>query len=173
MSFSNPAGLFLKAKTLTKSVPKAGTTSPMFGRDRSFSAARVKTAMEVTMYLGGENYVLWGGREGYASLMNTDSQLEKENLAEFLRLVRKHADEIGFTGKLLIEPKAYEPTAHQWDHDATTVIGFLYEHGLQDDNPIDDFPELRKYWSKDTLSQIELAVTANCLAHDILEPYKT
>ena len=98
----------------------------------SFAAAQVKHAMEVTHELGGENYVFWGGREGYETLLNTDLKLELDNLARFLTLAVEHKEKIGFKGQLLIEPKPKEPTKHQYDFDTATVIGFLTQYGLQD-----------------------------------------
>jgi xylose isomerase len=83
--------------------------------------------------LGGENYVFWGGREGYASLLNTDMKREKEHLARFLGLARDYGRAQGFKGSFLVEPKPMEPTKHQYDHDAETVIGFLRHHGLDQD----------------------------------------
>ena len=86
--------------------------------------------MEITKELGGENYVFWGGREGYETLLNTDMKLELDNLARFLRMAVDYAKEIGFDGQFLIEPKPKEPTKHQYDFDAATVIGFLKSYGL-------------------------------------------
>ncbi|MFW6269723.1 MAG: TIM barrel protein, partial [Bacillota bacterium] len=83
----------------------------------AYSAAKVKKAMEVTKELGGENYVFWGGREGYATLLNTDMGLELDNLARFLQMSVDYAKEIGFDGQFLIEPKPKEPTKHQYDFD--------------------------------------------------------
>jgi len=96
----------------------------------AYAAAQVKKAMEITYELGGENYVFWGGREGYETLLNTDMKLELDNLARFLRMAVDYAKEIGFTGQFLIEPKPKEPTKHQYDFDAGTVIGFLKTYGL-------------------------------------------
>lgn len=97
----------------------------------AFAAAQVKKAMEVTKELGGQNYVFWGGREGYETLLNTDMKLELDNMGRFLRMAVEYAKEIGFTGQFLIEPKPKEPTKHQYDFDTTTVIGFLRTHGLE------------------------------------------
>ncbi len=99
----------------------------------AYAAAQVKKAMEVTQRLGGENYVFWGGREGYQTLLNTDMKRETEHLARFLRMAVDYKHKIGFTGTLLIEPKPKEPTKHQYDFDAATVIGFLRAHGLEDE----------------------------------------
>ncbi len=99
----------------------------------AFAAAQVKKAMEITKKLGGENYVFWGGREGYETLLNTDMGLELDNLARFLTMARDYAKKIGFTGQLLIEPKPMEPTKHQYDFDASTVLSFLRKYNLQDD----------------------------------------
>lgn len=96
----------------------------------AYAAAQVKKAMEVTMELGGENYVFWGGREGYETLLNTDMKLELDNLARFLHMTVDYAEKIGFKGQFLIEPKPKEPTKHQYDFDAGTVIGFLKTYGL-------------------------------------------
>lgn len=94
------------------------------------AAAQVKKAMEVTQYLGGENYVFWGGREGYETLLNTNLKQEMDQLARFLHLAVQYKKEIGFRGQLLIEPKPKEPTAHQYDSDAAAVIAFLKTYGL-------------------------------------------
>jgi xylose isomerase len=96
----------------------------------AYAASQVKKAMEITKELGGENYVFWGGREGYETLLNTDMKLELDNLARFLRMAVDYAKEIGFDGQFLIEPKPKEPTKHQYDFDAATVIGFLKSYGL-------------------------------------------
>jgi len=96
----------------------------------AFAAAQVKKAMEITHELGGQNYVFWGGREGYETLLNTDMKLELDNLARFLKMAVDYAKEIGFKGQFLIEPKPKEPTKHQYDFDAATVIGFLKTYGL-------------------------------------------
>jgi xylose isomerase len=96
----------------------------------AYAAAQVKVMLEATHRLGGANYVLWGGREGYETLLNTDLAREEQQLARFLTLVAEHRERIGFTGTLLIEPKPQEPTKHQYDYDAATVHGFLARHGL-------------------------------------------
>jgi xylose isomerase len=96
----------------------------------AFAAAQVKVMLEATQRLGGENYVLWGGREGYDTLLNTDLGREGRQLARFLHLVAEHKHRIGFKGALLIEPKPHEPAKHQYDRDAATVHGFLVRHGL-------------------------------------------
>lgn len=97
----------------------------------AYAAAQVKHMLEVTVRLGGENYVLWGGREGYDTLLNTDLAREGAQLARFLHLVADHKHRIGFGGQLLIEPKPMEPTKHQYDYDVATVHGFLVKHGLE------------------------------------------
>lgn len=96
----------------------------------AFASAQVKKAMEITYELGGQNYVFWGGREGYETLLNTDMKLELDNMARFLSMAVDYAKEIGFKGQFLIEPKPKEPTKHQYDFDAATVIGFLKSYGL-------------------------------------------
>jgi len=97
------------------------------------AAAQVKAALDATIALNGENYVFWGGREGYMSLLNTDMKREKEHLAKFLHAAKDYARKQGFKGTFFIEPKPCEPTKHQYDYDAETVIGFLRQHGLLDD----------------------------------------
>jgi xylose isomerase len=99
----------------------------------AYAAAQVKKAMEITKELGGQNYVFWGGREGYETLLNTDMKLELDNLARFLRMAVEYKKEIGFDGQLLIEPKPKEPTKHQYDFDTATVLGFLKTYGLDKD----------------------------------------
>ena len=99
----------------------------------AYAAAQVKHMLEVTQRLGGENYVLWGGREGYDTLLNTDLAREGAQLARFLHLVAEHKHRIGFGGQLLIEPKPMEPTKHQYDYDVSTVYGFLVRNGLEDE----------------------------------------
>ncbi len=96
----------------------------------AYAAAQVKKAMEVTKELGGQNYVFWGGREGYETLLNTNMKLEQDNFARFLQMAVDYAKEIGFDGQFLIEPKPKEPTKHQYDVDTATVIGFLKTYGL-------------------------------------------
>lgn len=98
----------------------------------AYTAAQIKKAMEITKELGGVNYVFWGGREGYETLLNTDTGLELDNLARLLRMAVEYAKEIGFDGQLLIEPKPKEPTKHQYDFDAATVMAFLRKYDLQD-----------------------------------------
>ena len=97
------------------------------------AAAQVKSALDATIALGGENYVFWGGREGYMTLLNTDMRREKEHLAIFLRAARDYARRNGFKGTFFIEPKPCEPSKHQYDYDAETVIGFLRQYDLLSD----------------------------------------
>ena len=99
----------------------------------AYAAAQVKHAMEATHRLGGVNYVLWGGREGYETLLNTDLKREGEQFAAFLTLVAEHKHKIGFDGTLLIEPKPAEPTKHQYDYDCQSVHGFLERFDLVDE----------------------------------------
>ena len=96
----------------------------------AYAAAQVRHMMDITHRLGGENYVLWGGREGYETLLNTDLAREEAQLARFLTLVAEHKRDIGFEGTLLLEPKPQEPTKHQYDYDSATVHGFLERHDL-------------------------------------------
>ncbi|HLT72620.1 MAG TPA: xylose isomerase, partial [Cyclobacteriaceae bacterium] len=98
-----------------------------------YAATQVKNAIDATIALGGANYVFWGGREGYMSLLNTDMKREQEHLAAFLHASRDYGRRNGFKGTFLIEPKPMEPTKHQYDFDAATVIAFLREFDLLDD----------------------------------------
>ncbi|QIP14921.1 xylose isomerase [Spirosoma aureum] len=99
----------------------------------AYAGTQVKNAIDATIALGGENYVFWGGREGYMSLLNTNVKREVEHLAQFLTIARDYARKQGFTGTFFIEPKPMEPTKHQYDYDAATVIGFLRQYGLDKD----------------------------------------
>jgi xylose isomerase len=134
----------LKEKMEETGIKLLWGTSNLFGHPRfmngaatspnadvfAYAAARVKKALEITKELNGENYVFWGGREGYETLLNTDMGLELDNLARFLQMAVDYAEEIGFTGQFLIEPKPKEPTKHQYDFDVATVLGFLKKYGL-------------------------------------------
>ncbi len=97
----------------------------------AYSAATVKTCMDATHKLGGENYVLWGGREGYETLLNTDMARELDHMGRFLNMVVDYKHKIGFTGTILVEPKPQEPSKHQYDYDAATCYGFLQKYGLE------------------------------------------
>jgi len=97
------------------------------------AAAQVKAALDATIELGGANYVFWGGREGYMSLLNTDMKREQEHLAKFLHTAKDYARRNGFKGTFFIEPKPCEPTKHQYDYDAATVISFMRQYDLMDD----------------------------------------
>jgi len=99
----------------------------------AYSAATVKTCMDATMKLRGENYVLWGGREGYETLLNTDLKREREHAGRFLQMVVEYKHKIGFKGAILVEPKPQEPSKHQYDYDVATVYGFLKQFGLEDE----------------------------------------
>jgi len=108
------------------------STNPDFGTV-AYAGAQLKCAIDATIKLGGENYVFWGGREGYMSLLNTNMKKELDNFGNFLSMARDYARANGFTGSFLIEPKPMEPCKHAYDFDAATVVGFLNAHGLQDD----------------------------------------
>ena len=97
------------------------------------AALQVKTSLDVNVELGGENYVFWGGREGYMTLLNTDMKREKDHIGQFFRMARDYGRKIGFTGTFLIEPKPMEPTKHQYDYDAETAIAFIKAQGLEKD----------------------------------------
>ena len=108
------------------------STNPDFAA-LAYAGTQVKNAMDATMALGGENYVFWGGREGYMTLLNTNMQRELDHLGRFLSTARDYARKQGFTGTFFIEPKPCEPTKHQYDYDAATVVGFLRQYGLDKD----------------------------------------
>ena len=99
----------------------------------AYAGAQLKNALDATIELGGENYVFWGGREGYMTLLNTDMKREQENIARFFHMARDYARKQGFKGNFFIEPKPMEPTKHQYDFDSATVIGFLRKFDLMDD----------------------------------------
>ena len=99
----------------------------------AYAAAQVRKILDITQRLNGENYVLWGGREGYETLLNTDMKREADQMARFLTLVAEHKQKIGFKGMLLLEPKPKEPTKHQYDFDTATVHAFLQRYGLENE----------------------------------------
>ena len=99
----------------------------------AFAAATVKSCMDATVKLGGENYVLWGGREGYETLLNTDMKTELDHMGRFLNMVVEYKHKIGFKGQILVEPKPQEPSKHQYDYDAATCYGFLKKYGLENE----------------------------------------
>ena len=99
----------------------------------AYAGAQVKNALDTTIKLKGENYVFWGGREGYMSLLNTDMKKELDHMAQFLHMAKDYARKKGFKGTFFIEPKPMEPSKHQYDFDSATVLGFLREYDLMDD----------------------------------------
>lgn len=99
----------------------------------AYAAATVKSCMDATHKMGGENYVLWGGREGYETLLNTNMGRELDHMGRFLNMVVEYKHKIGFKGQILVEPKPQEPSKHQYDFDAATCIGFLRKYGLEDE----------------------------------------
>jgi xylose isomerase len=111
----------------------AGAATSPWPEVYAWGAMQVRHALEATHRLGGANYVLWGGREGYETLHNTDLKRELDNFGRFLSLVVEHKHKIGFKGTILIEPKPFEPTKHQYDFDTATVYGFLKRYGLEDE----------------------------------------
>ena len=138
---------YLKEKQAETGIKLLWGTANVFGNKRYMNGAatnpdfdvvaraavQIKNAIDATIELGGQNYVFWGGRECYMSLLNTDQKREKEHLAQMLTLARDYARSKGFTGSFLIEPKPMEPSKHQYDVDTETVIGFLKAHGLEND----------------------------------------
>ena len=138
---------YLKEKMQETGIKLLWSTANVFGNKRYMNGAstnpdfdvvaraivQIKNAIDAGIELGAENYVFWGGREGYMSLLNTDQRREKEHMATMLRMARDYARAKGFQGTFLIEPKPMEPTKHQYDVDAETVIGFLKTHGLDQD----------------------------------------
>jgi len=123
----------------------------------AYAAAQVKKAIEITKELGGENYVFWGGREGYFSLLNTDTKRELDHFACFLKMAVEWKKTIGFGGQLLIEPKPREPTKHQYDYDAQTVIGFLKHYSLDKDFKVNIEPNHTTLAGHDYEHDLELA----------------
>ncbi|WP_460150406.1 xylose isomerase [Pseudomonas sp. S3_A03] len=130
---NKPASNCCGAPPIASSNPRfaAGAASNPDPQVFAYAAAQVFSAMNATLRLKGSNYVLWGGREGYETLLNTDLKREREQLGRFMRMVVEHKHKIGFKGDLLIEPKPQEPTKHQYDYDSATVFGFLHEYGLE------------------------------------------
>ncbi len=136
---------YFEAKMDTRKIKLLWGTANMFSHRRwmggastnpdpdvfAYSAATVKTCMDATMKLGGENYVLWGGREGYETLLNTDMGRELDHMGRFLNMVVDYKHKIGFKGAILVEPKPQEPSKHQYDYDAATCYGFLQKYGLE------------------------------------------
>ncbi len=136
---------YLAAKQATHKTQLLWGTANMFSHRRwmsgaatnpdpevyAYAAATVKACLDATMKLGGQNYVLWGGREGYETLLNTDLKRERSNAGRFLQQVVEYKHKIGFKGAILIEPKPQEPSKHQYDYDVATVYGFLKEFGLE------------------------------------------
>ena len=116
----------------TPGIWNGAATNPDF-QVVAYAGAQVKTALDITLKLGGENYVFWGGREGYMSLLNTNMKKELDHMARFLHMAKDYARKQGFKGTFFIEPKPMEPTKHQYDFDAATVAGFLREYDLLDD----------------------------------------
>ena len=138
---------YIKEKMQATGIKNLWGTANVFGHERYMNGAatnpdfnvvaraavQIKNAIDATIELGGTNYVFWGGREGYMSLLNTDMKREKEHLAQMLKAARDYARAKGFKGTFLIEPKPMEPTKHQYDVDSETVIGFLRHYGLDKD----------------------------------------
>ncbi|MFK7849191.1 MAG: xylose isomerase [Rhodothermales bacterium] len=125
----------------------------------AYAAAQVKQAIDATIRLDGENYVFWGGREGYMSLLNTDMKREQDHLAKFLHLSKDYARSQGFKGTFFIEPKPCEPSKHQYDYDSATVVGFLQNYGLDKDFKIN--VEVNHATLSGHTFQHELQVAAN------------
>lgn len=123
------------------------------------AGAQIKNALDATMALNGENYVFWGGREGYMSLLNTDMKRELDNMGRFLGMARDYARAQGFKGNFFIEPKPMEPSKHQYDFDSATVVGFLKEYGLDKDFKINI--EVNHATLANHTMQHELQVAAN------------
>nr|WP_205526813.1 xylose isomerase [Bombilactobacillus bombi] len=111
----------------------AGAATSPYADIFAYSAAQLKHSLEIGKRVNAENYVFWGGREGYESLWNTDMKLEQEHAAKFFHMAKDYANEIGFTAQMLLEPKPKEPTTHQYDFDAATTIAFMKEYNLDQD----------------------------------------
>ncbi|MEO0414713.1 MAG: xylose isomerase, partial [Verrucomicrobiota bacterium] len=129
----------------------------------AYGAAQVKKAMEVTHRLGGEGYVFWGGREGYATLYNTDMKRELDHLAALLHMAVKYKKEIGFEGDLYIEPKPREPSTHQYDSDSAACLNFLREHGLYGEITLNLETNHATLAGHTMMHEMEVAIAANAL----------
>lgn len=129
----------------------------------AYAAAQVKKAIDITHELDGENYVFWGGREGYQSLLNTDVKRELDHMAAFFQMAVKHKTKIKFQGQLLIEPKPKEPTKHQYDYDAQTVMSFLQTYKLQEHFKLNIEPNHTTLAGHSYEHDIELASRYNML----------
>lgn len=138
------------------------STNPDF-QVLAHAGAQVKAALDSNMILGGENYVFWGGREGYMTLWNTDMKREQEHMARFLIMARDYARKIGFKGTFLIEPKPMEPTKHQYDFDSATVIGFLKAWGLEKDFKLNIEANHATLASHDFAHDLQVAADAGLL----------
>lgn len=128
----------------------------------AYAATQVKHALEATHRLKGDNYVLWSGREGYDTLLNTNLKKERDNYARFLRMVVDHKYKIGFPGQLLIEPKPCEPTKHQYDYDTETVYGFLCQYGLEKEFKVNIEANHATLAGHSFSHEIDMALTLNC-----------
>lgn len=148
------ANLFSHARYMN-----GASTNPDF-HVLAHGAAQVKAALDATIALGGENYVFWGGREGYMSLLNTNMKREQEHFAKFLHASKDYARKNGFKGTFFIEPKPCEPTKHQYDYDSATVFGFLQKYGLTDDFKLNI--EVNHATLAGHTFQHELQVAADC-----------
>jgi xylose isomerase len=125
-----------------------------------WAAAQVAHCLEVTQRLGGANYVLWGGREGYETLLNTDMRRELDQLGRFLSMVVEHKHRIGFSGALLVEPKPFEPTKHQYDYDVAAVHAFLQRYGLADEIQVNIEVNHATLAGHDFAHEVQVAVDA-------------
>lgn len=132
-----------------------GAATSSDARVTAYAGAQVKKCMDIAKRLGAENFVFWGGREGYNSLLNTDVKKELDNMAAFFKMVLAYKEKIGFKGQLLIEPKPKEPTRHQYDYDAQTVMAFLAQYGLSDNFKLNIEPN-------------HTTLAGHCYEHDIV-----
>ncbi|MBV6645627.1 MAG: xylose isomerase [Cyclobacteriaceae bacterium] len=129
----------------------------------AYAGAQVKNAIDATIALGGENYVFWGGREGYMSLLNTDMKRELDHMARFLHMAKDYARSQGFKGTFFIEPKPMEPSKHQYDFDAATVVGFLQQYGLDQDFKLNIEVNHATLASHTFQHELQVAANANML----------
>ena len=142
---------------------QAGAATNPDPRVFAYASAQTKHALESTHRLNGSNYVVWGGREGYDTLLNTNLRKEKNNYARFLNLIVEHKHKIGFQGQLLIEPKPCEPTKHQYDHDTETVYGFLCKHGLEKEFKVNIEANHATLAGHSFEHEIEMACALDCM----------
>jgi xylose isomerase len=163
MSKSNIKLLWGTANLFSNRVYQSGASTNPNPEIFALAAAQVKHSLEATHSLRGESYVLWNGRDGYDTLLNTNLKKEKDNYAKFLSMVVEHKNKIGFKGDLLIEPKPCEPTKHQYDHDTETVYGFLSKYNLDKEFKVNIEANHATLSGHSFIHEVEMACMLDCL----------